>query len=302
MNWGGKIVGAAAGAAIFGPIGAAIGAMVGHWCDGSGVVLTDREQNFLPYFAGLAAASMIDGKPLPAAKRRAFEIGRHGFQTMDTARLEILWNEAVNNLPSPEAFGVLFHDLEEGLRMTFAHGIFSVLYADGVDIGEARRQWAATLAEHSKLDSEFWLLIDAFYVPSELTAYKAACLAELALPTGASEADVRSAYRALSRDYHPDLHSSASGPLKKLAEDKMKRINEAYDHLSSGFLSIFQVQKSDTEWVCATSVEDGSAIHCPACLQANRVSKRSLLNSRCGNCHAQLALHKDFAATLDGRP
>ena len=49
----------------------------------------------------------------------------------------------------------------------------------------------------------------------------------LAVERTAAEGDIRSAYRKLARQYHPDLN-----PNDKTAEDRFKEINEAYEVLS----------------------------------------------------------------------
>ncbi|KNF09967.1 heat shock protein DnaJ domain protein [Gottschalkia purinilytica] len=46
---------------------------------------------------------------------------------------------------------------------------------------------------------------------------------------GASEEEIRAAYKKLVRKYHPDQY--ANNPLSDLAEEKLKEINEAYDYL-----------------------------------------------------------------------
>jgi curved DNA-binding protein len=49
----------------------------------------------------------------------------------------------------------------------------------------------------------------------------------LGVPRGASEDDIRKAFRKLARQYHPDVAKD-----KKIAEEKFKEINEAYEVLS----------------------------------------------------------------------
>lgn len=51
---------------------------------------------------------------------------------------------------------------------------------------------------------------------------------ELGLQVGASEEDVREAFLALSRQYHPDLHGGDPG-----YEEKFKRVNVAYQQLKA---------------------------------------------------------------------
>ncbi len=52
----------------------------------------------------------------------------------------------------------------------------------------------------------------------------------LGVPKGASQDEIKKAYRELARKYHPDHY--AGNPLADLAEEKMKEINEAYTVLT----------------------------------------------------------------------
>lgn len=52
----------------------------------------------------------------------------------------------------------------------------------------------------------------------------------LGLKTGASQDEIKSAYRKLIKQYHPDKF--IDNPLKNLAEEKMIEINKAYDMLT----------------------------------------------------------------------
>lgn len=51
----------------------------------------------------------------------------------------------------------------------------------------------------------------------------------LGVKEGASEEEIKQAYRELVKKYHPDRY--ADNPLKELAEEKMREINEAYDFI-----------------------------------------------------------------------
>lgn len=54
----------------------------------------------------------------------------------------------------------------------------------------------------------------------------------LGVPHGASEEEIKKAYKELVRKYHPDRYTD--NPLADLAQEKMKEINEAYDALTKG--------------------------------------------------------------------
>ncbi|MBQ3900841.1 MAG: J domain-containing protein [Clostridia bacterium] len=49
----------------------------------------------------------------------------------------------------------------------------------------------------------------------------------LGVGRGATDEDIKKAYRELARKYHPDNYTDS--PLSDLAEERMKEINEAYD-------------------------------------------------------------------------
>jgi molecular chaperone DnaJ len=51
----------------------------------------------------------------------------------------------------------------------------------------------------------------------------------LEVKEGSSKEDIKKSYRELAKKYHPDQYTN--NPLKDLAEDKMRELNEAYDYL-----------------------------------------------------------------------
>ena len=53
----------------------------------------------------------------------------------------------------------------------------------------------------------------------------------LGVDPSASDDEVKKAYRELAKKYHPDNYTN--NPLKDLADEKMKEINEAYDTITS---------------------------------------------------------------------
>lgn len=54
----------------------------------------------------------------------------------------------------------------------------------------------------------------------------------LGIKPGASQDEIKSAYRKLVKQYHPDQYRD--NPLQDLAQEKLAEINEAYNQLSNG--------------------------------------------------------------------
>ncbi len=72
----------------------------------------------------------------------------------------------------------------------------------------------------------------------------------LGIDSSASDDDVKKAYRELAKKYHPDNY--VNNPLKDLADEKMKEINEAYDRIvndrKSGFNSSYSSSSRSTSF------------------------------------------------------
>ena len=56
----------------------------------------------------------------------------------------------------------------------------------------------------------------------------------LGIAPGASETEVKAAYRAMARRHHPDMHSGASEAVRQNAEHKFRAISDAYQALTDG--------------------------------------------------------------------
>lgn len=66
----------------------------------------------------------------------------------------------------------------------------------------------------------------------------------LGIKEGASEEEIKRAYKRLVRKYHPDQYMN--NPLSDLAEEKLKEINEAYDYLMKKRGADYQSKRNDS--------------------------------------------------------
>jgi molecular chaperone DnaJ len=63
----------------------------------------------------------------------------------------------------------------------------------------------------------------------------------LGIKEGASEEEIKKAYREQVKKYHPDQYQD--NPLSKLAEEKLREVNEAYEYITKG-----QSAKASNGW------------------------------------------------------
>jgi molecular chaperone DnaJ len=65
----------------------------------------------------------------------------------------------------------------------------------------------------------------------------------LGIKEGASEKEIKEAYREQVKKYHPDKHQD--NPLYELAEEKLREINEAYEYLMKNHEKRSNIETSD---------------------------------------------------------
>lgn len=82
----------------------------------------------------------------------------------------------------------------------------------------------------------------------------------LGISPNATDVEVKNAYRALARKYHPDNYD-ASNPLADLASEKMKEINEAYDEIMDMRKNGSRASGSSDSYSYAGGAENASQTH-----------------------------------------
>ena len=74
----------------------------------------------------------------------------------------------------------------------------------------------------------------------------------LGVDPSASEDEIKKAYRKLSRKYHPDSNMDKSEAEKKMAEEKFKEVQSAYEDIIEGKMDDI----SETHFLMAGNIEE----------------------------------------------
>jgi DnaJ like chaperone protein len=245
MSWFGKIMGGGVGFMFGGPIGALVGAALGHALvdDKAGArraesgSMTGLEQRqavfFTATFAMLGKIAKADGKVCEHEIKVVQEFMRQRLNLdVRTRQFAIgLFNEAKDNDTPFEAyarqFGQIFsHDPQ--LRMMFYELLFAVAMADG-ELHPAEETLLRQTPAHIGLQANAFETVRRQFV-SDLSHH----YAMLGLQNGADLAEVKKAYRKLASEYHPDKVISKGLPddFVRFAEGKFRDINEAYEAIT----------------------------------------------------------------------
>ncbi|PCI43247.1 MAG: molecular chaperone DjlA [Alphaproteobacteria bacterium] len=229
-----SIIGATAGGAILGgPIGAIIGAVAGHYIgrkisDGAGVA-TDQ----ITFTIGVIALSAKMAKADGHVSREEINAFRQAFQVPEgemknVARVfNLAKQEATGFEPYARQLAKLFQDrpamLEELLCI-----LFHIARADNI-IHPAEIIFLEKVSGIFGFDAAEFARIRA----ENLGPDKADPYSILGVLRTATDKEIKTAYRKLIKEHHPDLLASQGLPQEFIAgaTEKLAVINVAYDHI-----------------------------------------------------------------------
>ncbi len=260
-NWWGKILGALFGFFRGGIGGAVIGAIIGHIVDriiDSVVGVGNTQESFFrALFSTLGHLSKADGRVTENEIRAAETLmQRMQISSEERKRAIEFFNQGKNiGFNLEEALGpFLRHSVvRPDLRQMFMEIVVDAAFADG-RLSEAERQVLVRLATHLRIPGQLFaaMLQARQYGYTQGGAGAGArhgggrrsvasrqplaqAYAKLGLKDGASDAEVKRAYRKLVSQYHPDKLVSRGLPeeMMEVAKTRVREINAAYDQIKA---------------------------------------------------------------------
>jgi len=240
MSIWGKVIGGVAGFALGGPIGAILGATLGHSIDkakiqqqgsASGIDNDARQVAFTTAVIVLCAKmAKADGQVTPdeiAAFKRIFQIPPAEQQNVGRLFNEAR-QEAAGFEPYAQQIATLFAH-EPAVREEILGALFVIAKADGV-IHPKELEFVEQVARIFGFGPHHFERLKAIHLggggDGEADPYEV-----LGVTRDASDADIKKAYRQLTRENHPDTLMAQGMPQEfiDLANEKMATINAAYD-------------------------------------------------------------------------
>ncbi|MFV0542002.1 MAG: TerB family tellurite resistance protein [Aestuariibaculum sp.] len=237
-----KWIGAVLGWSLGGPIGAIIGLALGSAVDalGSGIDVemesqgTYRQQT--PTQSGdfevslLILASIVikaDGK----RDQRELDFVRMQFVGMygkDRANNAFrLFNEISkqNNISTRQVCMQIRRMMNHSARLQLLHFLFGVANADG-SVTDLEAQKIYTISGYLGIGYTDYESIKAMFYKSASSAYKI-----LGVDKNATNEEIKKAYRAMAKKYHPDKVIHLGKEHQKGAEEKFRQVQAAYEQL-----------------------------------------------------------------------
>lgn len=229
----GKLIGAGLGWAFGGPIGAVIGLGLGWMFDSA--KQADIERGYSTTTTGDFLVSMLvlfasvmkaDGQIMKSELDyvKTFLIQKFGRDTAADA-LKMLRDLLKQSIPIQDVSFQIRDRLDYHSRLELLHLLYGVAQADA-KLHDAEAQILKQIGYYLGISNADHQSILNMFGHTNDTHYKI-----LGIDKNASTEEIKKAYRKLAIEFHPDKVAYLGENIRKDAELKFKKINEAYDKI-----------------------------------------------------------------------
>lgn len=234
----GKWIGLGLGWALGGPVGGILGLAVGSIFDtGNQAGPTAAQKRVYrsattrgDYAASLlvlvAAVMKADGRVMRSELDyvKQYFLTRFGEDTANEA-VVLLKDILKQEIPVKDVTMQLNRQLDYSYRLEMIHFLFGIAAADA-GISDSEKALIRTIAGYMNITESDQQSIQAMFINESDAAYKI-----LEIDPSASDDDVKKAYRRMAMKYHPDKVSHLGEDFKKVAQEKFRKVKDAYDQI-----------------------------------------------------------------------
>ncbi len=237
----GKWLGGGLGWAFGGPLGGLLGFALGSLFDTASVtVVTSDGKSFgggsgnmtqsgdftVSLLVLAAAVIKADGKVLKSEIEYIKTFFVQQFGTEKTKELMLVLKDILDKpIPVNEVCEQIRHNMDYSMRLQLLHFLFGISMSDShVDEQELRQ--IEIIANLLGLTSQDFISIKAMFYRDGESDYKI-----LEIEKTVSDDEVKKAYRKMAVKYHPDKVAQLGVDIQKSAEEKFKKVQEAYENV-----------------------------------------------------------------------
>lgn len=231
----GKWIGGGLGFVMGGPLGAILGFFVGSMVDNTTIQTSTytgsprrvSTGDFVMSLLVLVAAMMkADGRVLKAELDyvKRFFIQQFG-QSAASEALMMLKDILKQNIPVKDVCVQISRNMDYSSRLQLLHLLFNISVADGT-ANPLEIETIEKMAGYLGITSSDYVSIRNMFVPETDSSYKI-----LEIEPSATDEEVKKAYRRMAMKYHPDKVSHLGDEFRKKADEKFRKVNEAYEKI-----------------------------------------------------------------------
>ncbi len=232
-----KWIGGGLGWFLGGPLGALLGFAIGSAFDGPGkspYTTRYRGQGYrttagdfsLSLIVLVAAVMKADGKVVRSELDyvRNFFVKQFGSETAGEA-LHMLRDLLKQDIPVRDVCRQISNNMEYSSRLQLIHMLYGVSASDR-NIDRREINAIENIALYLNISEKDRESIKSMFMASDDKYYKI-----LEIQPEATNEEVKKAYRRMARKYHPDMVSHLGDDFKEAANEKFKKVNEAYEKI-----------------------------------------------------------------------
>ncbi|MDX9946747.1 MAG: TerB family tellurite resistance protein [Bacteroidales bacterium] len=231
----GKWIGGGLGFVMGGPLGAVLGFMIGSMVDNTTIQTTTytgtpqstaRGDFGMSLLVLVAAMMKADNKVVKSELDyvKQFFIRQFG---QSTAREAVLTLKDILNqeIPVRDVCLQIASNMDYSSRLQLLHLLFGISGADG-NVHALEVEAIEKMSGYLGISSSDFISIKNMFVPETDSSYKI-----LEISPDSSDEEVKKAYRKMAMKYHPDKVSHLGEEFRKAADEKFKKVNEAYNRI-----------------------------------------------------------------------
>ncbi len=232
-----KWIGGGLGWVMGGPIGGLLGFLVGSIIDNTSIstsTYASTTHRTTPGAFGMslmvlvAAVMKADGKVVKSELNyvKQFFVSQFGYETAGEA-LMLLRDLIKKDIPVKDVCAQIGKNMDYSSRLQLLHLLFNISLADGI-IHHSEITAIEKMSGYLGIGSSDFVSIRNMFIPETDSSYKI-----LEIDSSASDEEVKKAYRRMAMKYHPDKVSHLGEDFKRTADEKFKKVNEAYKKIKN---------------------------------------------------------------------
>jgi len=173
-----------------------------------------------------AAVMKADGKVLKSELDYVKKFFTQQFGTQNTAsQMKVLQELLKKDIPVRQICEQIRYNMEHPLRLQLLHYLYGISKADG-HVDKTEVEIIEQIAYYLGISGKDMASIKAMFYKETASAYKI-----LEIEKGATDSEVKKAYRRMAVKHHPDKVSHLGDEFRKAAKEKFLMVQEAYENI-----------------------------------------------------------------------